>query len=354
MPPSKKIMIVDDGRAARAWAASLLSHDYLTAQAADGHEALEKLAAFRPDMVLLDVEMPRLDGLETCRRIRANPEFRFIKIIFVSAYVSLEDRLAGYQAGGDDYITKPYDEGELLAKVRTMLRLKNEEELNQLKSDFLSLISHETRTPVNGIIGCAEALRNASTDDKTRGLAECVLRSGKHLHGLIENVILICRLKSSPDLTRNRQPTNIRQLLNEQLEINADNLQRKDLVVNLTGAADARIAASRPLLDKGFNCVLDNAVKFSPPAGLIAIDIAELGEQVVVRISDQGPGIKAEMLDTIFNEFAIPDINHHHKGLGISLAIAKQIFEQHGGSIHAENRGQATGAVFTITLPLAS
>ena len=346
----KKILIVDDGLAIRHLTESIFAQDYETESSADGEEAIVKLAAFRPDLILLDVEMPKLDGLETCRRIRADPRFRFTKIVFVSGNISLVDRLAGYRAGGDDYVTKPYDRGELFAKVKTLLRLKNEEELNHLKSNFIALISHETRTPVNGILGCAQLLKKITTG-KSQKLAEGVLQSTRRLHELIEKILLFSKLQSSTDVILFKQKVEIAPLVQEQLQKLEEDLEQKNVVVNLTEKAVPSVNACPGSLGKAFRLVLENAVEFSPVGGEIGVDISMDKNNCVVLIGDQGAGITDERLDKIFDGFAIEDIAHHHSGLGISLAIARQIFNQHGGNIHAENRDDA-GAVFTVILPL--
>lgn len=352
MPTKKKILIVDDGRAIRHWTQTIFANDYITDQAEDGEEALAKLPAFKPDLILLDVEMPKLNGLETCKKIRQDPNFRFIKIIFVSGNISIADRMAGYEAGGDDYVTKPYDEGELFAKVKTLLRLKNEEELNHLKSNFLSLISHETRTPINGILGCAELLNN-SAEDNNRQLTEGILQASKQLHRLIENVLLICKLKSTPIVEQKKKKKQVGMIIQDQLKEMEHTIIHKNLSIAMSGNIFASVEACPTLLDKGFCCVLENAVKFSTPNGQIKIDISERDDLCIVQVTDQGPGIDPEEFDYIFDEFAISDVTHHHNGLGVSLSIAKQIFEGHGGEIKAKN-DRKQGAIFTITLPAAN
>ncbi len=349
MAAKKKILIVDDGRAIRHWTQTIFANDYITDQAEDGEEALEKLPLFKPDLILLDVEMPRLNGLQTCKKIRQDPNFRFVKIIFVSGNISIADRMAGYEAGGDDYVTKPYDEGELFAKVNTLLRLKNEEELNHLKSNFLSLISHETRTPINGILGCAELLHK-SVDEKNRKLTEGILHSGKQMHRLIENVLLICKLKSTPMVNQKKERKQVGMIVQDQLKDMEKTILDKNLAITMNGNIFASVEACPTLLEKAFCCVIENAVKFSPADGQIKIDINERDSQCIVTVADQGPGIEPTSIENIFDEFAITDIAHHQNGLGVSLSIAKQIIEGHGGDIKAENHNRK-GAIFTINLP---
>lgn len=148
--------------------------------------------------------MPVIDGLETCRKIRVDPKFRFTKIIFVSGRVDIGDRLAGYTAGGDDYITKPYDEEELLAKIKIMLRLEHEERISEMKSHFLALIAHETRTPLNGIIGFANLLSRDGSE-KCRQMSAMILESGKRLLDFTQKAALLCELKTDYQLRKTPQ-----------------------------------------------------------------------------------------------------------------------------------------------------
>jgi len=349
MTGKKKILIVDDGRAIRYWTQSIFAKHYSTEQAADGEEALAKLPLFKPDLILLDVEMPRLNGLETCRMIRKDPLFRYTKIIFVSGNVTLDDRLAGYDAGGDDYVTKPYDEGELFAKVKTLLRLKDEQELNHLKSSFLALISHETRTPINGILGCAELLLQSATG-KERQLAECVVESSWRLHKLIENVLLFSRLKAAPGMLGVRENVKVGLLVREKLEELGKEISAKELAVSVTGSLAASVTGVPALLARGIYYVLENAVKYSPVKGEVVVDVEQTNRNCIILVSDQGRGIRNGFIDTIFDEFCVQDLVHHQSGLGISLAIARHIFQEHGGNIHAENRPEG-GALFTMVVP---
>ena len=154
-----RILIVDDNPInVEILEEALLDEGYYLETAASGEEALEIAPDFHPALILLDVMMPGIGGYETCRRIRANLSLRHIKIIMVSAKALISERMQGFEAGADDYITKPFDIEEFLAKVRVYMRLKFVEEVDQLKSDLLSLLNHETGTPLNSIIPPIEML----------------------------------------------------------------------------------------------------------------------------------------------------------------------------------------------------
>ena len=170
MPFGQKILVVDDAPMNILILKNILKGNYTLASAESGTEALEIIPEFRPDLILLDIMMPGMDGYEVCRKIREQEQYRFIKIIMVSAKTMIDDRLKGYQVGADDYITKPFDKKELEAKIRVFSQLKHEEELNQLKGNLLMLFSHETKTPLSIIIGLAAILHKKSEleDDSKR------------------------------------------------------------------------------------------------------------------------------------------------------------------------------------------
>src|SRR5262244_2428635 len=154
-----RILIVDDHPTNVAILEEILEEHYTLKTATCGEEALAIALDFQPALILLDIMMPGIGGYETCRRIRAHPALRNIKIIMVSARALVAERLQGYEAGADDYITKPFDEEELVAKVRVHMRLRSLEEVEQFTSNVLTLLRHETRTPLNGLLAPIQMLR---------------------------------------------------------------------------------------------------------------------------------------------------------------------------------------------------
>ncbi len=344
----KRILVVDDEPAIRLRAQALLGKEYNLAFAGDGLDALEKVTEFRPDVILLDIDMPRLNGLETCRRIREDEEHRFTKIIFVSGNLSLEDRLAGYRAGADDYIVKPYDAEELMAKIRIMLRLEHQERLSSMKSHFLTLISHETRTPLNGILGFAQIL-DAKVPADCRRITAMLRESGLRLWEFIEKASMLCEIKSDITLQLSEEPVGA--LLATIIDNRADKIAAKDIFITLPNDNSDTVTADRTLLGKALGFIIDNAIKFSKVGGRVVIGLASAADgDCVITVADQGDGVPPERQREIFDEFAIHDIAHHHRGQGLSLAIARQVVRLHCGSITVGN-GSDGGAVFTIRLP---
>ena len=158
MPNQSRILIIDDNPTNIDILEEMFEDSYQLTTSSSGEEALNVAEGFNPDLILLDVMMPGIDGYETCLKLRSHPTLQYTKIIMVSAKALLTERMQGYEAGADDYVTKPFDREELLAKVQVYLRLKSIEEVDRLKSGVLHWVCHETRTPLSGIIAPTQML----------------------------------------------------------------------------------------------------------------------------------------------------------------------------------------------------
>jgi len=351
MPLSQKVLIVDDARMNVTILKNLLQDRYIIETAASGEEALQVIPEFRPDLILLDIMMPGIDGYEVCRRVRKELQYRFTKIILVSAKALVDDRLQGYDAGADDYITKPFDKKELEAKVRVFSQLKHEEELNQLKGDLLLLFSHETKTPLSVIIGLSEILQKSSDlGDDLKGHLETISVKAYQLLEFINKTSLICSLKSGMEPSKSLGSV-ATHLKGATMELK-DAASQKTVTFELDIINDMKLYADWTIVDKALGFVLENAVKFSPERGTVKVQTEQSNGRCVIRIMDQGEGIKKDWIDNIFDEFAIQNIMHHQKGQGLSLAISRYIMEIHNGTIGVEST-VGNGATFILSLPIS-
>ncbi|KPA16435.1 Response regulator receiver sensor signal transduction histidine kinase [Candidatus Magnetomorum sp. HK-1] len=345
-----KILIVDDDPLNLEILEEILSEKYLVCTADSGEEAIRVLPDFNPDLLLLDIMMHGIDGYEVCRRIRANQRYRLLKIILVSGKTMLEERLEGYEAGADDYITKPFVDEELDAKVRVFLRLKRSEEVDQIKSDLLRIFSHETRTPLNGILLSTELLRSDdSMGEEAKAYIQVIEESGRRLLEFVQKTSLLCSIKGGLALDKSMNS------LDAALNISMKNLYKEAITKNITfqlnEESDIQFEADWSMLVKVFIYLLENAIKFSPPGAVVCIDKTLFDSSCEIRFTDQGKGIDPDWMDKIFNEFAVRDVMHHQKGLGVSLAISKYLIEMHNGTIHAES-DQKSKTTFIIRLPI--
>jgi two-component system, sensor histidine kinase and response regulator len=345
-----KLLFVDDEERNLRMYTRIFSKNYDVLTKSSGLEALEIIPSYRPDIVLLDVMMPGIDGYEVCRRIRVDSRFRFTKIILVSGKAQLEERLKGYDVGADDYIVKPFDRDEIKAKVDVFLRLKRAEEVDQIKGDLITLFSHETKSPLSGIIGLTELLKEDKTlNPQARNCVELIHKSGLELLEFVRKTSFLCELKTGISLKKSSSSlaSHLKIVLGKQNEV----AHSKGVSFHLSTEADIVLSADWELLHRVFDYIFDNAIKFSPPE--TAVTIGTLIESGICRISihNEGPSIDPYWIDNVFNEFAIRDVMHHQKGQGLSLAIAQKVIEHHGGTIEVD-RLVETGATFTINLPL--
>lgn len=352
MYPRNKILAVDDNVIDIITIEKLLGKDYDLKTATTGEEALEIAVDFRPDIILLDNMMPGLDGGQVCRQIRADSGLRHTKILMVSGKSMVSERIEAYQAGADDYITKPFNEDELLAKIRVYLRLKSVEEVDQFKTDVLTLLSHEARTPLNSLIGPAEMLMSEEEVDaeEKKLLIEIVYSAAKRLHRFFENVMLLSSLKSGK-WQFSPEPADLCKVVHEAVCEVATKAAERKVKIEEKFDTGPTVCLDRQQIKRVVTAILDNAVRFSPSDSRVDVCIAGDNESVCVSVTDRGQGIEPDYLPYVFEELSAPDIDHHSQGQGLSLAIARQIIQQHNGTISAESK-KGSGATFTVQLPV--
>ena len=352
MHPRNKILAVDDDAIDIMTIEKLLGKRYELRTATTGQESLDIAADFRPDIILLDNMMPGLDGGEVCRQIRADKALRHTKIIMLSGKSMVSERIEAYEAGADDYVTKPFNEEELLAKIRVYLRLKSAEEMDQFKTDVLTLLSHEARTPLNNIIAPAEMLMSEDEIDaeEKKLLIEMVHSAAERLHRFFENVMLLSSLKSGK-WQFNPEQANLCDVVNEAVcEVSTQAAERKVKIEERFDAGPT-VCIDPAAIKRVITSILDNAIRFSPSEASVDVCVFGDEEYLCVSVTDRGEGIDSNYLPYIFEELSDPDIDHHSKGQGLSLAIARQIVLQHNGTISAEST-KGSGTTFTVRLPI--
>jgi signal transduction histidine kinase len=350
-----KILLVDDDPLNILILEEILGGRYILSKAASAEEAISVAAKSRPDLILLDIMMPGANGFEVCRQLRKNQHLKFTKIILVSAKTLLKDRLEGYKAGADDFISKPFDPDELLAKVRIFIRLKSVEEVDRVKDDLINLFSHETRTPMNAVIGFAKFLRESpNLAEEEREGVDLIVESATNLLQLINKTLLLSSLREE-NRALSMQAVALGSLVEPIEEKYGETLKKRNLRVETRIDNEMQIAVDPELAHTAISYVFDNAVRFSPDGGCITFEGKCESDRFLLTVSDEGPGIAEERLDDLFDEFGIEDVSHHGRGHGLSLSIVKHIMENHDGEVRAANRSDRSGgAVFSLVFPLAS
>jgi signal transduction histidine kinase len=346
------ILAVDDDPILCAVYEVILGELYNLHLASSGEEALAVLQSYvRPDIILLDIMMPGMNGYETCQKIRATPLSSPIKVILVSAKALVEERLRGYEVGADDYIIKPFEESELLAKINVFLRLKNVEEIDSIKRNFLRLLSHETRTPLNGILGVAQILQDSpNLSEEEKELVSMLSSCGTELLSLSEKTMLLSELRAG-NIHLDAEPTTIIELLAACQHTLTHSLTEKQLALEITGDVGVEINGDPKLLQRALQMVLDNAVKFARPGTVVGVRATTAGDRIQIAIANEGELIPTEHHEDIFTAFFVQNIDHHHHGHGLSLEIARRLVAAHDGTLSIQNHEK--GPVFLFDMPTA-
>jgi two-component system, sensor histidine kinase and response regulator len=378
----KSILIVDDNpQNLQVLGKMLLDNQYKIEFAINGQSALDWIESTQFDLILLDINMPGLNGFEVCRIIRTKSRFDNIPVIFLSADTDRESILKGFELGAQDYITKPFDSRELLVRVKTHLRLKDSVEklenlnkhleqkveertlqlkesnekleasnlklldLDKAKAGFLNLISHEIRTPLNGIMGPIELLKRPEYPREVSVLIDVLDGSVKRLERFSLDALLITRLKTKLVEVK-KTSINLVNLISDVVELNKDRLEhgkltliRNDLVPEIT------IKGEDELIKKCIHNILDNAINYCPSQGVIEVSTYAQGNYVYCEVKDSGKGF-TKSTDILFELFTTGD-DYKDNRIGIGLPVAKMIMEAHSGSITICNRPEG-GALVSL------
>jgi two-component system sensor histidine kinase/response regulator len=358
------VLIVDDEPIACDMMEGFLSPEgYDITFANSGPEALVLVEKLAPDIILLDVMMPEIDGFEVCQRLKSDKRWRHIPILLVTAYGGKEELIRGLDAGADDFLHKPVDDLELRARVRSLMRIKKQfDELEaslHLREDLTHMIVHDIRTPLTAIMGYSEMLLTRKTltvtDEKdTRG----ILTQAYRLDAFLNDMLILAKLEAEK-LILNRSMVDLNQLI-EQVKNSYDIValsKKVNLIINLPKESQ-QVFLDANLFQRVLENLISNALKFSPSGGAATVQVeyprAKTSSQLSlprlrVRISDQGPGITEEDRERIFDKFEIMNLEQTNSQIGLGLAFCKMVVEAHGGHIFVESNNPV-GAIFTVEI----
>jgi signal transduction histidine kinase len=369
------ILVVDDNESARYGKVRTLRRaGYEVIEAASGSEALRIASDGELRLVVLDVNLPDVDGWEVCRRIKADAKTASVVVLQVSAtHIRQEDTVRALNSGADASLTEPLDPGVLVATVKALLRAREAEEAlrdalareqlarsaaesaNQMKDEFLAMLSHELRSPLGAILAWVTLLRTTQTDEKVgRGL-EAIERSTRQQVRLIEDLLDVSRISSGKfrlDITE----VDLAAVVDEAIESVRPSADAKS--IDLDSHVDesiGRLSGDPGRLQQAVWNLLSNAVKFTPEKGHVAIVVEGRDSAVEIRVEDSGAGIDTALLPHVFERFrqGTSGIARSETGLGLGLAIVSHVVALHGGTVHADSPGPGRGATFTIRLPAA-
>ena len=388
-----KILVVNDDAASLLALTSLLEQwaeesNYEVLSARSGQDALREVLRHDFAVILLDVNMPGMDGFETAEAIHQRPRSADIPIIFVTAFLADEiDRLKAYQRGAADFLFTPVIPQVLRAKVQVFVALatKNEqlkrqaEKLSQrtteltatnkrlvremeerraaerkssAKDEFLAMLGHELRNPLSAISSAAALLGMPGIAPESAARARLIIqRQSQHLSRIVDDLLDLSRAMSGKILL-SRKRLDVATLVAGCLDTfrATGRTAGYDLDAHL---APAWVDGDATRLEQIASNLIDNALKYTPAGGRIGIAVAAAGDDVVLRVSDSGVGIAPDLLPHVFDVFVQGSISidRSQGGLGIGLSLVRRLVELHGGTVSASSPGTSRGSTFEIRLP---
>ena len=377
------VLIVDDIAAnVRLLKGILRIAGYDTMTAESGAEALQKLETQVPDVVLLDVMMPEMDGFEVCRRLRASREYSHVPVVMVTALQDTKDRVQAIEAGADDFLTKPVDAVEVTARVKSLIRVKRQREAldvayrdlqraESMRESLTEMLVHDLRTPLTTLIGPLEMLQGEQFGALSELQTEVVsmsARSGHRLLALVNSLLDVGKMESG-EMVLERVPISAAQIVGEAVEqiafVDTETqvpVQREVLSDLPTFPADA------DLLRRVLVNLIGNAMKFTPYDGSVTVRarlatgdepaiVAALHDEkpvplILFSVSDNGEGIPESDLEKIFDKFGQVESRKQGRKMstGLGLTFCRLAVEAHGGAIWADSE-LGKGSTFSFVLP---
>lgn len=372
LSPFKKadrILVVDDSPDNVFLIQAILEEEgYKIATASDGLTALAKVEQSPPDLVLLDVMMPGMDGFEVTKRLRENTSLPFIPILLITAYDHLSVA-KGLDTGADDFIRKPVEVDELLARVRSLLRLKHSiderDQIAKQREDFVSRLTHDLRTPLiaaDRMMGLMQQGALGELSPSMKEALDTMVRSNKNLLAMANTLLEVYRYEAGRK-NLNFIPVDIRDLLQEVVKELSPLAVEKNLSLQLVKDKNPQdpaqiktvVQGDRLELHRVFTNLIGNAIKFTD-TGSVNVSLANtIGNanpdepEVIVEVEDTGPGIPVEEQASLFERFR--QGKHKHAGSGLGLHLSRRILETHNGTIEVKSEVNK-GSRFIVRLPL--
>jgi signal transduction histidine kinase len=374
VPTRRVVLVVDDEPRNRAVIRARLAREHEVLEAANGDEALALLASQQPvDLVLLDVCMPGMHGLEVCQRIKQTARAGYLPVILVTALIDQDDRNKGLSAGADDFLAKPVDGRELVLRVRAFLRIREQEEqiraqlerlrrLETLKDDLVSLVVHDLRNPLTSIASVLDLVRLDLQDLASVGVPESKgkgalasaqenLALGKEaalkLRDRIEEVLEVRRIEEG-ELVLAREPASLIELVRDAAATLEGEVRRAGVALELSVAGAPTVVADRRLVRRALENLIANAIRYSSQ---VSVRAHVSGNRAVVEVADRGPGVHDQLKPRIFEKFVTTEAGSR-RGFGLGLHLVGLVAKAHEVEATVHDR-EGGGALFRLTFPLA-
>ncbi|MBF0099823.1 MAG: hybrid sensor histidine kinase/response regulator [Desulfobacterales bacterium] len=330
--------------------------------AQDGHTALSRAKLVSPDLILLDIMMPEIDGFQTCEALKSYSETKHIPIIFMTAVTDTVSKIRGFELGAVDYITKPFQQGEVLARIHTHLTLVRQQQELYKKNQFFSIVSHDMRNMFNILQGTIELLINRSTsiqDQKIEKYAQNLMNISHKAHKMMENLQYWASIQTG-HVKQIRKPLCLYERINETVLLLTEFIKDKQIEIINEINQNVNVFADLHMLDTVLRNLISNAIKFSHPNQSIIIrqleGNIEVNEPVVhIAVIDKGIGITQEQLDKLFiiTQRVQTVGTRGEKGSGLGLILCRELVSQMAGTMGVDSQ-LGKGSTFWFTIPIST
>lgn len=357
-PQKPIILIVDDvPKNIQVLGTLLAKFDCELAIAMNGQQALDTVEKIKPDLILLDVMMPIMDGHETCKRLKSNNETKDIPVIFLSAKIETEDIVTGFELGAVDYVTKPFIGSELIARVKTHLTFKKTQDTlaDEIasKNKFFSIMSHDLRGAFGIIMNFVEIIqsnREILSTEEIDELLNDIDSTSKNTLDLLENLVRWARSQSG-SIKFDPENINVQEIFNEICHAHKDIAQAKNIQIKCKIESTATIYGDKNMILVVLRNLVSNAIKFTGNEGIISLESEEDDTLLKITVSDTGIGIKPELIEKLFtiDTKVSTQGTEQEQGNGLGLVLCREFVKRNNGDIGIESTpGKGTSIWFTL------
>ena len=359
-----EILIVDDNpENLRVLSQVLKRAGYDIRTATNGSQALTAIEADEPDLVLLDVHIADMSGFEVCRRVKNDPRFDKLPILFLSTLDDTVTKVQGFESGAVDYITKPFDADEVLARVSTHLTLRRTQDqlsdsfekfqrLEKLRANLVHMIVHDLKSPLfalNTSLGFLREDTSETLDERTLDMLDNIISTGGELAQMVDQLLDINQLEEGR-MPIDCQPCDIADLVNAAVDAVKGISPEREILLNIDQPATASCDAN--LVRRVVENLVSNGLIHTPPEKPLTVEVRRGTDDILFTVRDEGHGVPEELKERIFEKFASAqarkDGQYHSSGLG--LAFCKLAVEAHDGTIGVESV-EGKGSTFWFSLP---
>ena len=343
------ILIVDDTPANGLLLVRMLTErGYKTTPVLSGKLALEAARTERPDLILLDIAMPEMNGFEVCEHLKADAALREIPVIFISALNETIDKVRAFRVGGVDYVTKPFQFEEVYARVQTHLRLRR---LEKLREDLTHMVVHDLRNPLTTIFWFLDALEYDEAEKLSSGthsLVTLARRSAEELLNMVGSMLDFSKMGAG-EMKLQRAPVDLNEIIRTLLAANQPFPGNRTATFEEPESAHL-VTGDVGLIRRILQNLFSNALNYTPTGGNVHLVVTASENEVRVTVTDVGPGIASEYHQRIFEKFGQVGNRYNRVGTGLGLAFCKMAVEAHGGRIGVESE-LGKGSTFWFVLP---